>query len=52
MVLRVIIFYYLRAVKQKAMKRSIIKNIVFAGCKKTPVAVLAPVCYGIDINFV
>ncbi len=52
MVLRVIIFYYLRAVKQKAMKRGIIKNIVFAGCKKTPVTVLAPVCYGIDINFV
>ena len=34
------------------MKHDATKNIVFAGCKKSPVAVFAPVCFGIDINFV
>ena len=34
------------------MKHGAIKNIVIAGCKKSPVAVFAPVCFGIDINFV
>ena len=34
------------------MKDRVNKSIDFAGCKKSPVAVLAPVYYGIDINFV
>ena len=33
------------------MKRKETKNIGFAGCKKSPVAVFAPVCFGIDIVF-
>ena len=37
--------------KQMAMKRKETKNIGFAGYKKNPVAVFAPVCFGIDIVF-
>lgn len=45
-------FLYLRTVKkQKAMKHGAIKNIVVAGCKKSPVAVFAPVCCTNDIYF-
>jgi hypothetical protein len=33
------------------MKRKEIKNIDFAGCKKNPVAVFAPVYCIIDIDF-
>jgi hypothetical protein len=33
------------------MKHGAIKNIVVAGCKKSPVTVFAPVCYTIDIYF-
>ena len=34
------------------MKHGVNKNIVIAGCKKSPVAVFAPISFGIDINFV
>ena len=34
------------------MKRKETKNIGFAGYKKNPVAVFAPVCFDIAINFV
>ena len=34
------------------MKHRAIKNIVVAGCKKSSVAVFAPVCFTIGINFV
>ena len=34
------------------MKHGATKNIVFAGCKKAPVAVFAPVRIDIDIIFV
>ena len=33
------------------MKRKETKNIVFAGCKKNPVAVFAPICFTIDVDF-
>ena len=38
--------------KRNVMKHGAGKYIGFAGCEKTPVAILAPVCFGIDINFV
>ena len=41
-----------RRKKQKAMKHGATKNIVIAGCEKSPVAVFAPVCFDIDIIFV
>ena len=34
------------------MKHGATKNIVFAGCKKSPVAVFAPICFAIEIDFV
>ena len=34
------------------MKHGVTKNVVFAGCKMSPVAVFAPVCFDIDVNFV
>ena len=34
------------------MKHGATKNIVIAGCEKSPVAVFAPVCFDIDIIFV
>ena len=33
------------------MKHGAYKNNDFAGCKKNPVAVFAPVCCTIDIDF-
>ena len=33
------------------MKHGVNKNNVFAGCKKSLVTAFAPVCLGIDINF-
>jgi hypothetical protein len=47
----VIIFYYLRGVKQFAMKYGVHKNIGIAGCEKNPVAVSAPVYFIVDVNF-
>jgi hypothetical protein len=44
-------FYYLRVVKYKDMKRRETKNIGFAGCKKNPVAIFAPIRFAIDIVF-
>jgi hypothetical protein len=46
-----IFFTIFAPLKQQAMKHGAIKNIVVAGCKKSPVTVFAPVCLGIDINF-
>ena len=44
-------FLYLRVVKQKAMKHGAYKNNDFAGCKKNPVAVFAPICFTVDVDF-
>ena len=47
----IILFSYLRGVKDVIMKHGEIISNGFAGCKKSPVAPFAPVCFVVDINF-
>ena len=46
-----VFFLYLRGVKLTVMKHGAYKYRDFAGCKKNPVAVFAPVCFTIGIDF-